>query len=168
MDKFEINLNDLNNLNKNEKEILIALLNKANQPKENYWQPKCNEEYYFIDDERQICHTVHDGLGADFARIEIGNCYRTLNAAIFDIKRKSIIQTMKKISKNYHPVQDSFKGEYYCLKYDIGRQKVCIQNCTGAEEYFEDIYFNSKELAQKAIDVINECILKKYYFKVEL
>lgn len=168
MDKIEINLNDLNNLNKNEKEILLTLINKASQPKEKYWQPDFLENYYFIDDENKICQTINEGLVSDIARIEIGNYYRTLNAAIFDAKRKQIIQTLKRISKNYHPVQNSFKGEYYCLKYDIGRQKVCIQNCTGAEEYFEDIYFNSKELAQKAIDVINECNLKKYYFKVEL
>lgn len=59
-------------------------------------------------------------------------------------------------------------NEHWCISYNTDRRSIDNDNCFHYSIHTPfNLYFSSKEQAQKAIDAIGEERLKKYYFCVE-
>lgn len=47
------------------------------------WKPENNEEYWYINEAGEICHTLFNGfLMPDLKRVSVGNCFKTKDDAI--------------------------------------------------------------------------------------
>lgn len=163
MKNFKINLE---NLNEEDQDELLKLIEKANKPKTELWSPKRGEGYYYIDGDGYIRYGEYGNSEYDDNRISIGNFYKTKDDVAFEIERRIVIHELNEFSNNYHPIKDSFKGEYYCLEYNIKDEQIYVRDCSCATEYYNDIYFKTEDLAKEAIKYVGKDRIKKYYFKV--
>lgn len=119
------------------------------------------EEYYGIEPDGEVMRHMFDDVFDEDAR-EMGNAFLTEEEAEFECERRKIEAIMRKYSRPF----DKDKINYFL---------VCNNNIDNSKtieiNYYWSIhcslpYFESKEIAQKAIDEIGEDRLKKYWFGV--
>lgn len=163
---------NMENLTTEEREQLLKLIEKANEKKSEpkVWKPKNGEEYYFIGNFNvriQTC-TNHD---ADIFHYEIGNCFRTEEEAKFAIEKLKVIAEMKRFALEHNDGEidwNNYKQSKYYIFIDMSSKNKEIFIIKGYIcKKYNDIYFTSKEIAEKAIEIIGKDRLKKYYFEVE-
>lgn len=126
------------------------------------WDLEKGNTYYFIETNSGVysCYWLADE--EDLRRRERGNVFLTEKEAEFEVERQKCEAIMLKYGRR------TFKYEQnnFCIKYDHRN------DCIGIEYWMEiqyqgTIYFDTEELAQKAIDEIGVERLKKYVFRVE-
>lgn len=132
--------------------------------KSEMWKPEDDEKYYYINscvgvDWDYYCSNYDD----DELRIRIGNVFKTEEEAEKMIKKLLIINTLKELSNIDFNDSDSDK---YVIYYSTNYNNIMINKHSCAKELPFSIYFATKEDCQKAIDIIGEENLKKYYFDV--
>lgn len=119
------------------------------------------EEYYYITEDGEIKTTYFDSLYDEKVR-NLGNAFLTKVEAVVELERRKIEAIMRKYSRPF----DKDKINYFL---------VCNNNIDNSKtieiNYYWSIHcslpcFESKEIAQKAIDEIGEDRLKKYWFGV--
>lgn len=147
-----------------DEEAILKLLEKP-KPKTVYDLQK-GDKYWFIWTNGNIGCECWEGAGIDIARRENGNCYLTEGEAVFALEKKKIIAEMKRLggTENMMSLGEFDDCKYY-IRYDHAINEVCIYNLCCTQD-ISNIYFASKELAQKAIDTIGEARIKKYIFYV--
>lgn len=132
--------------------------------KKSIWKPEDDEKYYYINscvgvDWDYYCINYDD----DELRIGIGNVFKTEEEAEKMIKKLQIINTLKELSNIDFNDSDSDK---YVIYYSTNYNNIMINKHSCVKELPFSIYFATKEDCQKAIDIIGEENLKKYYFDV--
>ena len=162
---------NMENLTEDERNQLLALVEKATEKKSKVWKPESNENYYHIVSDGDISDSYWSD-DSDLAndRYEIGNCFRTLEEAEFAVERLKVIAELKRFAQEHNKKEIDWRDFGQCKYFiycefhdnaeyiDIGCAKECKSN---------DIYFASEEIAQQAIDTIGEDRIKKYYLWVE-
>ena len=121
--------------------------------------------YYYLNDKGQVCESVYAPCSKDYNRIAHCNAFLTYEEAEFDLERRKCEAIMLKYGRR------TFKYEQnnYLIRFDNTdniNKKVDVevwQIC----QLQGSIYFDTEELAKKAIDEIGEERLKKYVFRVE-
>lgn len=154
---------NMENLSEEERKQLLALIEKANQPKEGLWKPAIKEPYYFIQySTSDITKGRNDGMYLDNDRFLIGNCFRTKEDAEFAIEQLKVLAELRKLSGGFKPKPSE---EHYNIYYSYQNKEISIA------EYYSNIHygitFKSKKEARQAIATIGEDRLKKYYFGIE-
>lgn len=129
------------------------------------WKPEDYEKYYYINscvevDLDYYCSDYDD----DELRIRIGNVFKTEEEARNMIKKLHIINTLIELSNI--DFNDNNRDKYV-LYYSTNVNSIMINKHTCVKELPFSIYFATKEDCQKAIDIIGEENLKKYYFDVD-
>lgn len=139
-------------------------INKQEEPKRR-WKPEFREEYYFINSGGLKIRCVWTNDIDDNRKYAIGNIYRTEEEAKFAVEQLKVLAELKEYTDDDKKWNCS--NAHWCIAYDA--DEGCIDN-DGCYLYTIsapfNIYFSSKEQAQKAIDAIGEERLKKYYFCV--
>lgn len=132
------------------------------KPKKTIWDLKIGENYYYINAIGNICKTFLLRNEFDEARIEFCNAFLTEEEAEFELQRKNCEDIMLKYGRR------TFKYEQnnFSIKYDHRNDYIGIESWI-ERQYQGNIYYDTEELAQKAIDEIGEERLKKYIFRVE-
>ena len=170
MANMNLNIN-MDNLTEEERNQLLALIEKSTKKKSKVWKPKIENHYYYID--------CNGNEGAEFDywgnncideyRYTIGNCFPTKEKAEFAVERLKVIAELKRFAQEHNEKEIDWRDYGQCKYYifcefhehveyiDIGCVKECKSN---------DICFTSEEIAQQAIDAIGEDRIKKYYFEV--
>lgn len=121
------------------------------------WDIEVGDKFYsFVIDEDIFSYTF-DNHPLDISARERGNMFLTREEAEFELERRKIEVVMRKYSRPYKE-----EGNFY-IYYShslsmiiIGTTIVNAGNC----------YFESIEMAQKAIKEIGEDRLKKYWFRI--
>lgn len=117
------------------------------------WEPKFGEEYYYLDDEADICGAYWSDDGIDDGRSVIGNRFRTKREVG---KARSWLQALKVLlddSKRYRPKKGS--GRFYFVSYDLYMNKFFVDYLSAAwpgSKCYSPITFRSEEDAQASID----------------
>jgi hypothetical protein len=129
------------------------------------WKPKEGEAYYVILTHGFIDYTIYDSDNrADNERLSLGNCFKTREEAEHMLEKIKIINKLKELS-NFN-----FGNDINEIKYSIGyyvdTKKVCPNMNRFTRIMPFEVYFASKEDCQKAIEIIGEENLKKYYFDI--
>lgn len=153
---------NLENLNTEEREMLLALIEKANKPQSKLWKPKTNETYYSIHcdgDIHEFTNWDKDSTDKTFA---IGNCFRTREEAEFAVERLKVIQELREFAES-NPM--SPYDSKWCLYYNT--EKDIVSFCYNYHTLYSDIYFTSKKNALKAIETVGADRIKKYYFGIK-
>ena len=153
MDKFEELVNKI--------EELASEIEKLKTEEESRtWKPKYGEKYYYL--------TMYGSTrSADYwigslpqnRMYEIGNVFRTQEEAEFRAEQLKVEAELRRFAR---PFENG--SENYTLGYRHLYDRIEIT-------FFETIqcgnlYFPSKEIAQKAIDTVGADRIKKYYFGV--
>ena len=152
---------NMENLSAEERQTLMALIEKANAPKSKMWEPKNKENYYYIVSDGTVKCTIHlsDSI-VDKSRLLIGNCFKTQEEAEFAIERLKVLHELRQFAgtKNADNVSYSLIFSTKNKIVDDVKQNDCITSA---------IWFDTIEDAKTAIETVGEDRIKKYYFMME-
>ena len=126
------------------------------------WDLKYGDSYYYLDSSGNVVCTYWGGCPDDEMTIAFGNVFLTKEEAEFELERRKCEAIMLKYGRR------TFKyGKHNCFIV-IFDKRMIIESAFNFNIYYQGtIYFDTEELAQKAIDEIGEERLKKYVFRVE-
>lgn len=166
MDNNTLQIN-MNNLTDEERNTLLSLVKKSNEPKSKVWKPKFGLVYYFISNNGEIEATNCIESIADEERFVFGNCFKTEDEAKFALEKLKVITELKRFAIEHNEGEidwsDSEQKKYY-IYYSCHINRTDIDFTTQMRENI--VYFTSQEIATQAIQEIGEERLKKYYFEV--
>ena len=160
----------MENLTEEERNQLLALIEKSTKKKSKVWKPKIENIYYYIDESEGVSFGYWGNDYMDEYLYSIGNCFQTKEEAEFAVERLKVIAELKRFAQEHNEKEIDWRDYGQCKYYifceyhehveyiDIGCVKECKSN---------DICFTSEKIAQQAIDAIGEDRIKKYYFEVE-
>lgn len=140
------------------------------EPKSKVYKPKPQEMYYFLagDGTPTADHNLDDGSVEKF--ISIGNCFETGEEAKHMVEKLKVIKELRDfaLENNNEKInwRDKCTGKYF-ITYDFYDEEISIASYTFRNFLPFNIFFTSKEIAQKAIKKIGEYRIKKYYFDIE-
>lgn len=173
MEKNTNNINTFNvnmdNLSEEEREQLIALVEKSNEKKNKVWKLKHGEMYfYFLNNGRVESDYFKDGLN-DNLRYKIGNCFKTNEEAEFFAEKQRVMTQLKRYAEEHNKAEinwDDYKQYKYFLLYNNNIDRLCVgsRNCC---MFPNQVYFTSADVAENAVKEIGEDRIKKYLFGVE-
>ena len=126
------------------------------------WDLKDGDRYLAINAFSNINYHTWNGDAWDLRVRENGNLFLTYDEAKFELERRECEAIMLKYGRRTFKYED----ENYLLRTAYDNKKVYAEvwrNC----QFQGSIYFDTEDLAQKAIDEIGEERLKKYIFRVE-
>lgn len=142
-------------------------IEKIPQKPKTVWDLKEKDEYYYIDIYGDVDITTF-GIGTcweDKKMIEIGNVFLTREEAEHEAERiKCEAVLLKYGTRNMMSL--GHNGEKYFIYFNHVRSVIEIGSCFKTCDQ-GTIYFESKELAKKAIEEVGEDRLKKYVFNVK-
>lgn len=126
------------------------------------WDLENRDTYYFIETNGGVysCNWLADVN--DLCRIEFGNVFLTKEEAEFELERRKCEAIMLKYGRRTFKPSDS----NYIIQFD-NDDKQAFVDFWRLNQFQGTIYFDTEELARKAIDEIGEERLKKYIFRVE-
>lgn len=118
--------------------------------------------YYFIITNGEVysCNWIADE--GDLSRREIGNVFLTKEEAQFEQERRKCESIMLKYGRRTFKYED----DNYFIRFDNDDKQAFVE-VWRLNQFQGSIYFDTEELAQKAIDEIGEERLKKYVFRLE-
>lgn len=124
--------------------------------------PSEGEKFYYIDERGGVCSGSYCDQ-VDFCMILIGNCFKTKEEARDHIARLILLEELKEFAcdiKEFKLYDDKWYLSYNSLdkKISIDRDGIFARH---------DIYFKSKEDAEKALEIIGEKRIKKYYLGIK-
>ena len=138
------------------KELLV-------RPKpETVWDLKDGDEYWHISTINNDNYATWNGNAWDLAVRENGNAFLTYDEAKFELERRKCEAIMLKYGRRTFKYED----DNYFIRLACDNKKV-YADFWRLNQFQGTIYFDTEELAQKAIDEIGEERLKKYVFRVE-
>ncbi len=158
MEEIKVNME---NLTDEERKQFLALIEKSNETKIKMWKPEMNEAYYSIDMKGGITHLRCEKDPFDKDVTSIGNYFRIRKEAEFMVERLKVLQELKELANGY---KFEYMKNNYFISYSYNDKKIRINYYNEVRR--NDIYFATKEDAEKAIKEIGEDRLKKYYFCV--
>ena len=126
---------------------------------------KYGDEYFFLT-ESGIRRSVWYDEMTCYARLGIGNVFLTEKDAEFAYVRLMVLTELKKYAKEFSDkewMNQSIVKHYIIFDYEdhvINIGYVCFTKVS-------DIYFESEEKAQEAIEAVGEDRVKKYYLGVK-
>ena len=154
--------------------VLLSLMlgrckiEKIPQKPKTVWDLKDGDEYYYIN----MCGNVdittfgNGAYWADKKIIEVGNAFLTKEEAKLEVERRKCEAVLLKYgTRDMMSLGDGNKSKY-CIYLNNFLNKIVVSDnyCIQSQG---SIYFESKELAQKAIEECGEKRLKKYVFNVK-
>lgn len=129
-----------------------------------------DEVYYYIDDygdvlkAHTVCWNKGELYGIDKSRLISNNMFKTESEAKFKRERDAVLYELSKFAEPKDREWDDFNNHWYicwnCRKGEIGFDYK--YNCR-----HNDIYFASREDAEKAIQAVGEERIKRFYLGVE-
>lgn len=148
-------------------EEAVKHINKK-MPKGEIWQPKENENYYYIQNDNCVEYDSNDATVTDNDRINCGNCYQTEEKAKFEAQREKFTRLFRQyVEQHTEPMKHLYiKLERFYAYWDIESQTIEIANHKGYIDSFQ-IYANRKEILEDAINFIGEENFKKYILEIK-
>lgn len=165
LDKYD---NELIKLTKQLKQELMSEF-KEEEPSIDGW--KVGDKYFYRNSRggvsEDIIITTSDGNidDLDIARITHGYAKHTSEEVQFQIERDAVLYELSKYAEPKDRIWDNNLQHYYIGWTHVGENEICV----GANIVFKrnDIYFASKNDAEKAIKAVGEERIKKYYLQME-
>ena len=152
--------------------VLIRLMSgefgieKIPQKPESVWDLKEGDEYYYIDYYGEIKSVFNECCDEDLSIIEIGNAFLTREEAEFEVVRRKCEAILLKYGTRDIRSFGDINAHKYFIVYNNYYHEISISFNQSANSQ-GTIYFESVELAQKAIEEVGEERLKKYVFNVK-
>lgn len=126
------------------------------------WKPQADETYYSIDKSGIIIGTNNVEFDMDRRCIELGNCFKTKEKALHMVEKIKIINKLRELSNIKFSEN---KGKYF-IYYNFRENRVLCTETNYVKIIPFEVCFKTREDCQKAIEIIGEENLKKYYFDI--
>ena len=144
----------------------IAELQKAEkESNKKWWKPEDGENYFYINGTGEIQRTfymndyIHNYIGNKHYTFH--NMFKTGEEVEFAAEFWKVIRELEMLSDDDKEWNESYS--HYAIECD--KASLCVtENILNKEHPF---YFKSKESAQKAIEIIGEDRLKKFWFGIK-
>ena len=134
------------------------------------WKPEKDGHYYYYDNDGRTYQSSYCEDSIDKCRLEFGNCFKTQEEAKHMAEKLRVIKELRDfaLENNNEKIdwRDKCIGKYF-ITYDFYDEEISVASYTFRNFLPFEIYFTSKEIAQKAIKTIGEYRIKKYYFDIE-
>ena len=134
------------------------------------WKPEKDGHYYYYDNDGRTYQSSYCEDSIDKCRLEFGNCFKTQEEAKHMAEKLKVINELKNfaLENNNEKIdwRDKCIGKYF-ITYDFYDEEISVASYTFRNFLPFEIYFTSKEIAQKAIKTIGADRIKKYYFDIE-
>lgn len=128
---------------------------------DNRWKPKENEDYFLVGSNAFIFKNKWYNHDLDNDTFDHTDIFPTEEQAEFDSERKRIRRELMKYGKNFVPGHDNWAFNYNYRDRIIG-----YWNSKYSCHPFA-IYFESEEIAEKAVEEVGSERIKKYLFGVK-
>ena len=132
------------------------------------WKPREGEPYYYVDSNGEVLGDCNSNHRVDEDRICLGNCFKTKEEAEHMVEKLKVINELKKFALENNEAEIDWKNgtqEKHIIAYGFQTIKTDLWYYTQHIPF--NIYFTSKEIAQKAIETIGVDRIKKYYFDID-
>lgn len=140
------------------------------ETKSKVWKPKKGDKYFFISSRLEVVKFNNQEDSVDKKVINSGNYFKTKEEAQHMVEKLKVIKELQDfaLENNDKDVgwRDKCTGKYF-ITYDFYDEGISIASYTFRNFLPFNIFFTSKEIAQKAINSISEERIKKYYFDVK-
>lgn len=158
---------DINNLSNEEREQLMALIEKANKPKNKVWKPENCDVYYCLSNEGTPIIINWNNSASDINRWDVGNVFHTQEEAAEEAKRRRILTEWKRLSIESGENENEWNGDnnHFCVYYNYSGGKLTV-DCW-YEQKRTEIYFATKESLLNAISEIGIPNVKKYILGIK-
>lgn len=140
-------------------------IEKIPQKPKTVWDLTKEDKYYYINCYGEIDSTFYD-CEEDVDIIKCGNAFLTEKEAHFEVERRKCEAILLKYGTRDIRSLDDDTNKYYII-FDNSVDKIIFPCCNYMQNQ-GTIYFESKELALKAIEEVGEERLKKYIFNVKV
>ena len=134
------------------------------------WKPKEKELYFYYDSEGLIYESISSEGSIDKNRLEFGNCFKTRKEAEHMAEKLKVINELKNFALENNAEEIDWKNlkqVKWAIAYSRMYKNLELNDWRNTQFSSSNIYFTSREIAQKAIETIGEDRIKKYYFDVE-
>lgn len=160
--------------NFNEETITNALADdwEVVEEKKKWWEPKVNEQYFYIRSTGIVDCNNCDNDKVDKLFQSFGNCFQTEEQAEFMAEKLRVLHELEKFAYENNEEEavmvftHLLKAKYF-FRMEIKSKKIQVVSSPTQEYLPFNIYFDSEEIARKAIENIGEDRIKKYYFGVK-
>lgn len=171
-DELKEIINNASSTINNANSKILELEKQLKETKNKYWIPKDKEKYFYINDGcGDVCNSAWNNDTIDKYRLSIGSVYKTQKEAkkiglgkVFEqqlyvkLQRFADENNDRKIDWN-----NKDQAKYY-IEYNYDRKLICVDNYNYYREFQQDIYFTSREIAEKAIEKFKDDLIK--YFEI--
>lgn len=143
---------------------IVESENIKEEPEEKEW-PQDGDDYYFIVSEGLIDDDYFYPEDAPCeCRIAIGNCFETREEAEFEVEQLKVLAEMKVFAE---PDDNEWDGEnvHWSIWGDMPSKSVFYIPFNAQKSNL--IYFESREEAEKCVEVVGEDRIKKYYLGIK-
>lgn len=141
-------------------------IEKIPQKPKSVWDLKYGDDYWYINSFGHVRKTSY-GLEDDFKRmIEFGNAFLTEKEARFEVERRKCEAVLLKYGTRDMRSLGDINAHKYFIVYNNYYHEIIISFNQSANSQ-GTIYFESSELAHKAIEEVGQDRLKKYVFNVK-
>lgn len=141
------------------------------EPKSKVWKPNIGENYFFITSNLEVNKFTNEGDMVDENIISSDNCFKTEKEAQHMVEKLKVIKELQIFALENNDKNVDWKDKCttkYFITYDFYDEKIQSVGYTFKNFLPFEIYFTSREIAQKAIKKIGEYRIKKYYFDIEV
>lgn len=149
-----------------QKEIEV-LKNAEHENENNKNKPADGTYYYWLNSFGRVGHEKWGGITfeqkIDNGRFSVGNVFLTREEAEFEAERLKVVAELRKFAA---PNNASFKNKHFfsiVFDHDSPRIVTLISNFL----QHTDLFFESEEIAEKAIKKVGEDMIIKYYFRLD-
>lgn len=163
MNEIKVNLE---NLKDDEREQLLALIEKANK-KPKRLKPNKDNIYWFVNSCGGTMYNSCYSPQTDLERYDLNNCFATKEEAEFEAEKRKVVAELEIFAIENNDKIDWLDDNQckYFLYYDYTADTFEVDWCWHRNQ--GDIYFSSEELCKQAIEKVGADRIKKYLFEVE-
>ena len=138
---------------------------KEEEPSFDGW--KEGDIYYFVDNAGLIVKDIFymGDNTASMYRVAHGNAFRTYEEAEFKRERDAVLYELNRFAEPKGRIWDNNLLHYFIGWTYVGENEICVGASVMVKR--NDIYFASKNDAEKAIKTVGEERIKKYYLQME-
>ena len=151
-------------INKLETELNELKSELKQKEKSSRWKPNHRDIYYYLNHNSKISDATYYNDAFDAGVMAIGNYFSTKEEAEFEAERLKVLAEMKEFEESPDREWDG-ENEHFCIYWSFYRNCIGIDYKT--ESKHNEIYFESKEIAEKCMSKVGADRIKKYYCRVK-
>lgn len=135
---------------------------------ESKWKPSLGDLYYYINSNGDIKFSYYNTRSID--KRCIGNFFKTDEEADHMVEKLKVIKELRDFALENNDKNVDWRDKCtskYFITYDFYDEEISTASYTFRNFLPFEIYFTSKEIAQKAITKIGKERLERYYFDIK-